>query len=77
MPNLTMSIEEDVLKKARRLAVEKNTSVSALVREFLKRLAAKEEQSTEAVIAELRKCFNTSGVVIGPRAWRREDLHER
>ena len=77
MPNLKMIIEDDVLKKARKLAVEKNTSVTALVRTFLKRLAAKEEQSTESVIAELRKCFRASGVVIGPRTWRREDLHER
>lgn len=77
MPNLTMSIEADVLKKVRRLAVEKDTSVTALVREYLKRMAAKEEQSTETVIAGLRKHFRAPGVVIGPRTWTREDLHER
>jgi hypothetical protein len=77
MPNLTMTIEADVLKSARRLALERNTSVTALVREFLKRLAAKEEQSIESVISELQDCFATSGVVIGPRTWGREDLHER
>jgi hypothetical protein len=77
MPNLTLAIEEGVLKKARKLAVEKNTSVTELVRVFLKQLAAKEEQNTETVIAELRKCFRAPGVVIGPRTWRREDLHER
>lgn len=77
MPNLTMTIEGDVLKKTRKLAVEKNTSVTALVRTFLNRLAVKEEQSSEAVIAELQKYFHAPGVVIGPRTWRREDLHER
>jgi hypothetical protein len=77
MPNLTMTIEADLLKKARKLAVEKDTSVTELVRTFLKRLAAREEQSTETVIAELKKSFRRPGVVIGPRTWRREDLHER
>lgn len=77
MPNLTMTIETDVLKKARKLAVEKDTTVTAMVRNFLRRLAAKEEQTTDAVIAELRKCFDNSGMVIGRRTWTREELHDR
>ena len=73
MPNLTMTIEDDVLKKARKLAIDKNTSVTALVRAYLRRLAEKEDQNTEAVIAELRQCFQSQGVAIGPRTWGREN----
>ena len=77
MPNLTMTIEDDVLKKARKLAIDKNTSVTALVRTYLRRLAEKEDQNTEAVISELRQCFQSRVVDIGPRTWNREDLHAR
>ena len=77
MPNLTMTIEEDILRKARRLAAGKNTSVNAMVRGYLKRMAAKEDQSISESMSELKKCFNTPGLVIGERTWRREDLYDR
>lgn len=77
MPNITMTIEDDVLIKARKLAVEKHTTVTAMVRDYLQRLAARENQKKEAAIAELGKCFNNSGLIVGPRKWTREDLHDR
>ena len=36
MANLTIAIEDDLLKKARLKAVEDGTSVNAVVREFLR-----------------------------------------
>ena len=77
MPNLTMTIDEDLLRKTRKLAVERNTTVTALVREYLRRLAAKEEESVEQVIHQRSRCFNDRGTVVGNRTWKREDLHER
>ena len=77
MPNLTMSIEEEILKKARKVAVERDTTVTAMVREFLRRVAGREEQTIDGVVAELRKCFRSPGMVVGRRTWKREDLHER
>ena len=77
MPNVTMTLESDILKKARKVAVEKNTALTGLVREYLSQLASREDQRTESVIAELRKSFDKSGVVVGPKSWTREDLHAR
>lgn len=77
MPNVTMTIEEELLRKVRKLAVEKNTTLTAMVREHLRQLAAREDQATESVIAELLRLYETSSVVIGRRTWRREDLHAR
>ena len=77
MPNVTMTLEADVLKKARRVAVEKNMTLTSLVREHLSRLASREDQRTETVIAELKKSFDKSGVVVGHKSWKREDLHAR
>jgi hypothetical protein len=38
--NITLSVEEKVLASLRRLAAERNSSVSALVRDYLTKLAA-------------------------------------
>jgi plasmid stability protein len=40
--NLTVSLPEDVYRRARIKAAERDTSVSALVREFLSKLAEEE-----------------------------------
>lgn len=36
MPNLTISVEDDIIKRARVRAIQQGTSLSAKVREFLK-----------------------------------------
>ncbi len=42
MPNITVSVDDDVYRRARIRAAERNTSVSALVREFLDDLGSGE-----------------------------------
>ena len=77
MTNITLAIEEDIVKKVRKLAVERNTSLNALVRETLHQLAAREELRTEERISELMTCFETAPGKVGVKSWSREDLHER
>jgi hypothetical protein len=77
MPNLTMTIDMRILKKARKVAVEQDTTVTALVRAYLERLAAKEDQTTERIIEELKLSFEKTNLEIGKRTWTREQLHER
>ena len=77
MTNITLAIEEDVLKKERKLAVERNTSLTALVRETLRQLAAREDQRAEECIAELKACFEDASGEVGTKTWSREDLYER
>jgi hypothetical protein len=77
MPNLTMTIDIRTLKKARKVAVEQDTNVTALVRAYLERLAAKEDQTTEGIIEELKLSFEKTNLEIGKRTWNREQLHER
>lgn len=77
MPNITMTLEEDVLRKVRKLAVRNDTTLTALVRDHLRRLATRETQTTEDVVARLKASFARSNVIVGPRRWTREDLHAR
>ena len=75
--NVTMAIDEILLKKARKIAIEKNTTFTDLVRNYLNRLVEQEESSKREVISELKDLFNHSGAEVGEKTWSRNDLHER
>ncbi len=77
MPNITMKIDDKLLKKARKIAIDKETTLTGMIRHYLERLVEREEMSKTTVIAELEEAFSTRGVKIGKRRWSREELHER
>lgn len=65
MTNLTLTIDENLLRKARILALERNTSVNAMVREFIEKTVAQTQEQTSkadqfAVLVERAK-FRSSG----------------
>lgn len=47
MKNITVKIDDETYRRARVLAAERETSVSALVREFLESLSAESQATTE------------------------------
>lgn len=75
--NITMSIDQDLLKKAKKIAVDKNTTVTGLIRSYLNILVDHEEKNKNEIISELNNIFDHSKAVIGNKKWNREDLHER
>lgn len=77
MPNITMTIDEDLLKKAKRMAVEKNTSLTAMIRSFLEKMAERQDLKKEQAILKLKSFFNDKKVKIGGKKWSRDDLYER
>lgn len=77
MANLTLSIDSDLLKKSRKIAIDKDTSVNALVREFLEALVRREIITTDDVIIQLKDLYEKTSVQIDKRRWTREELHER
>jgi len=79
MANLTLSIDDDVLRRARIRAIQEDTSVNARVREFLLSYARDVESERRAAIGRLIQIANNSEVDGGmdERTWTRDDLHER
>ena len=74
--NLTLVIEEDLLLAARKIALDRRTSVNQLVREYFTTLV--EESSRKRLArARLKQAFETGLVEVGELTWSREDLHER
>jgi hypothetical protein len=75
--NITMAIEEDLLKKAKKIAVDKNTTLTGLIRDYLTQLVEQEESNKRAIVEELERLFNESKMVVGKKKWTRDELHER
>ena len=76
MKNVTLSVDEKTLRGARRYAAERNTSVNALVREFLTEIACRETRAQEAR-RRIRELSDGSGARIGRKSWSRDELHAR
>lgn len=76
MANVTLTVDDEVLRRARIRALEQNTSVNAMVREFLEAYAGTSEAAQAA--AELLDLSQRSRASSGSegRAWTREDLYE-
>ena len=77
MANLTVTINERLLKRARIKAIEQGTSVNRVVSDYLERWAgASETQEALAGFLELAANSTASSGSRG-RTWRRDDLYDR
>ncbi len=74
--NLTLSLDEDVLYKARIACQKRKTTLTKFVRGQLENLVHHDEQYQEAMnrIIDLMK---KRPIQVGPKTWTRNELHER
>lgn len=75
MANLTLTIDDEILKKARMHALQRGTSVNALVREYLQTIAH-DDSELEAIASGIDAIADASNTRRGGRRWSREDLYE-
>ena len=76
--NVTLALPKDILKKAKILAIEKNTSLSGLLTQTLTEIVYQADAYPEAQkrhLALIQKGFDLGSS--GQPDWSREDLHER
>jgi hypothetical protein len=74
--NITLSLDKELIKKARIIAAQKETSITRMLAEELKQLVDKEEKYQRAkikAITQLNTGFHLGGKIIATR----EELHER
>ena len=74
--NLTLSIDDDLLAKARVLAAMKRTSVNEMVRDFLRRAVDEERDRDEAREELLRLMESSKGRMGSWRPGPREETYE-
>ena len=76
--NITLRLPRKLLKQAKRVAADRDTSVSALMTEALGRLADEDRRYASArkrALAALRQTRSLG--TQGHRTWSRDELHER
>ncbi len=74
--NVTLVIEEDLLLAARKVALDRRTSVNQLVRNYLADVVEKSSRK-QVARARLKMAFEKGLVEIGEARWNRDDLYDR
>ena len=77
MANLTITVDDLLLKRARIKALEEDTSVNALLREYLEAYAG--TQQTQRALAGFAGLADHSDASSGAggRTWTRDELYDR
>ena len=77
--NVTLSLEDDLVREVRKIAVERDTTLTGLVRAYLQDLAAEHAKSgrKRRELEALEESFRKFQFNMGKRTWKREDLYER
>lgn len=76
--NITLALPKELLYKAKRVALERRTSVSGLLTQALKEIVAREDSYVAARQRHL--AWLEHGADLGTNGeigWRRDELHER
>lgn len=74
MPNVTVSIPDHLLEKARKYAAQRGTSLNSLIREYLEELVGLDRERLEGTLNELLELSDRHTGKL--EKWRREDLYE-
>ena len=77
--NVTLSLDDDLVKEVRKIAVERDTTLTGLVRTYLQDIAAEHAKSgrKRRELEALEQSFKELQINVGKRTWKREDLYER
>jgi plasmid stability protein len=76
MANVTLALDDALLRKARVKAVHEHTSVNAVIREFLTAWV-RDDEERGVIVARAREALETSEYRSGGVSWTRDELHER
>ncbi len=74
--NVTLVVEEDLLREARAMAAQRRTSINELVREFLKSMVSQEGRRL-AALERIQPLLDRPSVHLGGSRPSRDELHER
>ena len=75
--NITLSIDEETVKKVRRIALNKDTTLTAMVRDYLTSVANSDAADRKEQVAKLMRSTERLSRDMGPRTWTRDDLYDR
>ena len=74
---ITVNIDEEIVRRVRKIAIDKDTTLTAMVRDYLTSVAGRDAATRKADADKLMKTLEKVSRDIGPRTWTREDLYDR
>ncbi len=77
MPNITLSVDEEIIRKVRKIAIDRNTTLTQMVRDYLSSVASRNSTFKTNTLRMLEQSFEELNRDMGKRTWRREDLYDR
>jgi Family of unknown function (DUF6364) len=77
--NITLSLDEKLVKEIRKIAVDRDTTLTGLVRAYLEKLVTESVATgrKRRELEALERTFQEIHIKMGERTWTRADLHER
>lgn len=77
--NVTLSLEDDLVRRVRKIAVDRDTTLTGLIRDYLRDLVTEDAGSgrKRRERAALEESFEKYQFKIAKRTWKREDLYVR
>jgi hypothetical protein len=77
--NITLTLDDKLVKEVRKIAVERDTTLTGLVRSYLEQVACEHANSDKKrrELEALQDSFKRFSIRLGKKTWRREDLHDR
>jgi hypothetical protein len=73
MPNITISLDEELLKSGRRYAEKHNTSLNALIRNLLEQMV---KHQSAAWLEECFRLMDRANASSHGKRWTREELYD-
>jgi hypothetical protein len=77
--NITLTLDDRLVKEVRKIAADRDTTLTGLVRTHLEQLAAENAKSgrQRRELEALERSFERFQFKFGKKTWKREDLHDR
>lgn len=77
--NITLSLPSELVKRVRKIAVDRDTTLTGMIRDYLMEIArldsgvGRKRREREA----LERSFERFQFPVGKKTWKRQDLYER
>jgi len=77
--NVKLTLNDALVKEVRKIAAERDTTLTGLVRQYLQQIVAENARSgpNRRELEALHRSFEKFQFRLGKRTWTRADLHER
>jgi metal-responsive CopG/Arc/MetJ family transcriptional regulator len=77
--NITLTLDDKLVKEVRKIAADRDTTLTALVRAYLEQMAEENAKTgrKRRELEALERSFERFQFKLGKKTWRREDLYDR